>query len=202
MVGNDVVDLLDPDARDGARHPRFDARVFAPQELAAIAASEAPSRLRWLLWAAKEAAYKAARRERPAIVFSPPRFVVSVHGERRAEVRHDAACFDVAFEPGEGFVHAIATGRTRAHGSYFGAAGSLDALTRDGSSSDAVRALAIASLAPRLGAAPEDLTILRDARRGRVPRLLRFGREIDVPLSLSHHGRFVAFACLLGGASS
>ena len=28
MVGNDVVDLGDPETRPGATHPRFDARVF------------------------------------------------------------------------------------------------------------------------------------------------------------------------------
>ena len=54
MVGNDVVDLGDAETRGGPSHPRFDARVFAPAELAALAASAAPNRLRWSLWAAKE----------------------------------------------------------------------------------------------------------------------------------------------------
>ena len=42
MVGDDVVDLADPEARADALHPRFDARVFAPAERAALAASADP----------------------------------------------------------------------------------------------------------------------------------------------------------------
>ena len=33
MIGNDVVDLGDDEAREGAQHPRFDARVFTAGEL-------------------------------------------------------------------------------------------------------------------------------------------------------------------------
>ena len=39
MIGNDVVDLADPDADPGRLHPRFDGRVFDPSEHALIAAS-------------------------------------------------------------------------------------------------------------------------------------------------------------------
>jgi hypothetical protein len=77
MLGNDVVDLWDPETRPGAAHPRFDVRVFDPTELAALARSRAPNQLRWVLWAAKEAAYKAAKRMDPTTLLSPRRFVVS-----------------------------------------------------------------------------------------------------------------------------
>ena len=39
MLGNDVVDLADPETRRAALHPRFDARAFAPRERAALAAA-------------------------------------------------------------------------------------------------------------------------------------------------------------------
>jgi hypothetical protein len=32
---------------------------------------------------------------------------------------------------------------------------------------------------------------------GRIPRLERAGHAVGADLSLSHHGRFVAFACVL-----
>ena len=56
MLGNDVVDLGDPETLRGAQHPRFDARVFTREERAAIADSPAPERLRWSLWPALAAA--------------------------------------------------------------------------------------------------------------------------------------------------
>jgi hypothetical protein len=61
--------------------------------------------------------------------------------------------------------------------------------------SRAVRALACAAVAARLGASSGDLRIERVARR--PPVLLRRGRRVAATLSLSHHGRFVAFACAL-----
>ncbi|MGH7855988.1 MAG: 4'-phosphopantetheinyl transferase family protein, partial [Candidatus Binatia bacterium] len=78
MVGNDVIDLRDPETAPGSQHPRFDARVFAPAERALLGASTDARRLRWILWAAKEAAYKVARKIDARAVFSPRRFVVDL----------------------------------------------------------------------------------------------------------------------------
>ena len=72
-VGNDVVDLVDPETLREEQHPRFDERVYAPEELALLQRSESEHVTRWLLWAAKEAAYKAEKRDAPDTVFSPRR---------------------------------------------------------------------------------------------------------------------------------
>ena len=37
MVGNDIVDLRDPESQADGLHPRFDARVFTAPERDAIA---------------------------------------------------------------------------------------------------------------------------------------------------------------------
>ncbi len=71
MIGNDIVDLADPETSCGACHPRFDHRVFAPAELELLATTRSHVRMRWILWSAKEAAYKAARQACATTVFSP-----------------------------------------------------------------------------------------------------------------------------------
>ena len=88
MIGNDVVDLRDPETRPGAQHARFDARVFAASERLALERSRDAGRLRWILWAAKESAFKAARRCDPATVFAPSHFVVELGEGLRGRVRH------------------------------------------------------------------------------------------------------------------
>jgi hypothetical protein len=55
-----------------------------------------------------------------------------------------------------------------------------------------VRRLATTAIAGLLGVARAELGIERVAR---VPVLVLRGRRIAADLSLSHHGRFVAFAC-------
>ena len=87
MVGNDVIDLGDPETRAGSCHARFDARVFDDDERALLLASADPTRRRWVLWAAKEAAFKVARKLDGATVFSPRRFVVRPGDDGHAVVR-------------------------------------------------------------------------------------------------------------------
>ena len=93
MIGNDVVDLRDPDADFASFSPRFDVRVFSASERRRIQASADPEACRWRLWAAKEAVFKAARKADPGAVFSPRRFEVRSPGSdfREAEVRVESA---------------------------------------------------------------------------------------------------------------
>ena len=69
----------------GAQNPRFDARVFCERERALIA-SDATQRVRWVLWAAKEAAYKAAKKLDRATVWAPARFEVTLEAQGRGSV--------------------------------------------------------------------------------------------------------------------
>ena len=191
MIGNDVVDLRDPETAPDAAHPRFDTRVFAPCERALLAARpREAARRRWMLWAAKEAAYKLVRRLEPRTVFSPRAFRVDPEA---AEVRLGGQRFVLAIDMDEERVHAVVT--------LGEAAGRVPALSGVGLAGtappgDAARELALRALAPRF--ARGRLAIVRD---GRIPRLEDAGWPLPVSLSLSHHGRFVAFAAGLPGLS-
>jgi phosphopantetheinyl transferase (holo-ACP synthase) len=192
MVGNDVVDLRDLETRARGLHPRFDARVFACSEGEALRASEAPQRLRWRLWAAKEAAYKVARKLDPRVIFSPARFVVTFDDARQGRVRCAAGTVSVVLHEDGESVHAIATDDGASEPRILFAR----AIASDPrEASRAVRQLAIRSVAERLSTDPRQLRVVR---RGRIPQLVigdtdAMPRTLD--LSLSHHGRFVAFAC-------
>lgn len=81
-VGNDILDLRDPRLRDKHHDLRFIRRIFAPEEASRILSATEPNRLLWLMWAAKEAAFK----------------VVSKEAERAPVFRH--ASFVTCLEPG------------------------------------------------------------------------------------------------------
>jgi hypothetical protein len=190
MLGNDVIDLADPET--SSRHPRFDARVFGATERALIARSEDAERLRQVLWAAKEAAYKAARSSAPETIFSPRRFAVSLGadgtgrvafpgGEAVLRVRSDGDC-----------VHVVATLAGIDAGRVVWAEGRVAEPADPAAPSRAVRALATSDIAARLGTADAGLRV---ERRRRAPSLR--GSDACAALSLSHHGRFVAYAALL-----
>jgi hypothetical protein len=190
MVGDDVVDLGEPEAREDALHPRFDARVFASAERAALAASAAPGRLRWILWAAKEAAFKLARKRDPRVAFAPSRFVVSLDARLRGHVAWAGGAARVQVRVAGAAVHATARDGDP-EGS--GLARALARLAGGDDPSHAARELARRRSAQRLGLDPRELCVVR---RGGIPSLgLAAGGALD--LSLSHHGRFVSFACEL-----
>lgn len=193
MVGNDIVDLSDPGAQPGARHPRFDARVFAASERRLLTSAGDP--LRWIYWAAKESAYKVARRLDPSCVFAPSRFVVRLDDALRGCVQTDAADFPVAVDVRDGRVHAVATRPGGSPERADAAVSRLPAHDRDdpghAAPGRAARRLAIACAARALSLEPWRLSIDRERR---APRLLLCEDTPVGSLSLSHHGRFVACA--------
>lgn len=189
MVGNDVVDLRARAVVAGPRHPRFDARVFAPSEHRALRESAAPDALRWTLWAAKEAAYKVAKKLDDATVWSPLRFVVSLDGAAGGSVEHGGRRIPVRVEADAERVHAVAIDRAERLPTVRARVAELPAQGADPSAE--VRRLAREELAAVLGAEAGALEI---GRRDRIPVLRLAGRDAPFDLSLSHHGRFVAYA--------
>lgn len=207
MIGNDVVDLSDPETPASQLNPRFDQRIFTADELQRLAHSRQPHRLRWLLWAAKEASYKSGRKTMPDLVFSPRRFATrkalaptpakSIVGPQLGEtdvlqVDHPDGNYKVKILSGPSHVHALATPITPSLATVDVVATVFrldDApLTRP---SDEIRQRAIAYLAPFLDMRASRLQIVT---RRKIPYLLGPEGEKLGDLSLSHHGRFLAIA--------
>jgi hypothetical protein len=194
-VGNDVVDLAEPETRLSGLHPRFEERVFGAAERRALEASRSRHRLHWALWAAKESAYKARKRLDPGAVFSPKAFEVELSplpargGVAVGRVVHRGDVFDLEVCVDGASVHAVARSE--------GEAGTRVLWRVERTRSDpgvAVRRLAATAIGRALGLDPAGLWIV-----GRPPVATDRGRRLDVGVSLSHHGRFVAFACTLAG---
>jgi phosphopantetheinyl transferase (holo-ACP synthase) len=203
LVGNDVVDLRDPENQPEAIHPRFDDRVFTWTERARILASGSPHRMRWALWAAKESAYKVARKLDTRVYFSPRAFTVRIPGGETesphpylAEVSHSVGQFQVCLEATDEWVHAVAS----VSGSGVAKANwQLRSMGREAArrlpgleASARVRKLARSAIASALSAVPSEIVIAAAAKR--VPQVTWRGRSLPVDLSFSHHGRFVACA--------
>ena len=190
MVGNDVVDLGDRETQAESRHPRFDRRVFTADERRLVERSPDSNRVRWTLWACKESAFKLVKRHDPSTVFSPRAFEVTtaLSGPAQVHFRGCALCVDVTVD-GEA-IHAVATwSRCDANRLI-----SAVATTRSNPSA-AVRELARQHLARVLACMPGDVEIVSGPDR--IPELRIRGNRTPGFISLSHHGRFVAFACCL-----
>jgi len=126
LIGNDLVDLRAREAGGKSRDARFVARVFTARERELVARSPDPDHTLWMLWAAKEAAYKVAKKLSPAAIFAHARYEVvpddaalvaddtgrpvfsSGHVLLRGIAGLDGARFPVRWSTSAAFVHCIA----------------------------------------------------------------------------------------------
>jgi phosphopantetheinyl transferase (holo-ACP synthase) len=206
-VGNDIIDLLDPESDPASLHQRYLDRVFTSEEREGLDKNRLEL---WSRWATKEATFKALAAERPELVFSPRAFATSLmeptaDGQRHGWVTHGGQRIPVLLQlqhhHSGSYLHAIAaTAATAA------TAGELDhahllakvtPVTNDEDPSSAVRLSAKRCLAQYLGCHERQVQI-----RGRhPPRFFIDEQPVPLSLSLSHHGAWVAFACCMVRAS-
>jgi phosphopantetheinyl transferase (holo-ACP synthase) len=187
-IGNDVVDLEDPVVAEHHRRPRFVSRVCAAEEFERIATA----RDLWTLFAAKEAAYKALVN----LGYSPgfAHREIRVSEDLRA-VRWRDVCLSLSLQSDHGHVHAVAWSAS----SHAPRAKVSRAETAE---SQAARELLCELVATTTHYQARDLMVVRDPLPGAwdgygPPRLEHLGTAVDVAISLSHDGRFVAAAALI-----
>jgi hypothetical protein len=118
----------------------------------------------------------------------------------RASVCHARQRLVVAIEDLPGGLHAIARREGEVRGDLLFGTGFVAALASGNhesqAPSDAARRLVRARLASWLEIDEERIGVTRE---GRLPALRLDGKRVDATLSFSHHGRFAAFACRIGG---
>ena len=154
-----------------------------------------PARRRWMLWAAKESAFKAAKRLDPSSSFSPRCVFVRLDDDSTGTVRLADRTFLVQVRLDRDVCHAVAwLDRDHLARSPIVVSGVRLVTASEASPRLAARRFAAESVAAYLGIAASDLELVKD---GRLPRLRLDGRAAGLDVSLSHHGRFVAFACSL-----
>jgi hypothetical protein len=149
--------------------------------------------LHWALWAAKESAYKALARLEPRTVFSPRAFEVELAGlpgdgePVAGRVQHGGRSFALEVSRQGDALHAVTwddTGNGPASRVVL-----REVAAAEGEPGAAVRRLASEAIALALASGDEPVRIV-----GRPPVAVGATGPLDLALSLSHHGRWVAFA--------
>lgn len=223
-MGNDVVDLSDPRLERTGSRSRFRKRVFESVERLRVEAGSDPYRSQWTHWAAKEAAFKAISKalgEPP--IFEHRQFVAHLDENLTRGVVHYLDWeMALRIDQKPDWVHVLAWAgaqpsdsrdRTRSgvdeidvrpdsrsrvspKAAALLTASELATIQHDGSAW--ARIYARTALADHLGLSDSDIRILGDPESpGRAPaRLFIEGNASPPDLTLSHHGRWVAWAFL------
>lgn len=197
LVGNDIVDLGDPESQRETLHPRFIARVFSQAEQRAIQSSPDAQTHLWLLWAAKESAFKVLKKMDAELVFTHRQFVVEVEHPRRGHtalgrICHGAHRLTMRASIRPGYVHVLAWLRDRPSdrsGVLFG----VQSCPIHLDPSAAVRAVTASAVCKALHMPPKALAI----DHGKPPRFVGPMDLTGLDCSLSHHGRWISYAAAL-----
>jgi hypothetical protein len=221
-VGNDVIDLKETGNRGKSWDERFLDRVFTPEERSLLAGAAYPDALLWALWAAKEAAYKAVSRDDPGICSIPRCYRVAPDSENLYRPIDGAGFAGRVLTPrGEvalrvivtdDYVHALTAGSKADLGGIvqrvdrMGVAENAGGVHRVehegdreniGDPSAFVRVQLLLEIARRLCFPVDDLEIRKDSKGPGAPRVFLRDRPLAAEISLSHDGRFTAFAFCL-----
>lgn len=207
LVGNDVIDLTDPAKAGKSRDARFIGRVFTSGERDRILNASDPDETLWTLWAGKEAAYKVMMKRDPRVCSIPRAYAVVLDGcgdppFRSGFVATPAGTVRIRVIRKDGALHVIGMSSEPERPDDI-AAGIEAADAPDGDPPPAVdresflvRAALLRHLPDVLKGNPGELEIRRlKAGRGLgPPRLYVRGEPSDLDISMSHDGRFVAWA--------
>lgn len=209
-VGNDIVDLQEPQSLGKSCDSRFLERVFTADERGRITAAACPDALLWALWAAKEAAYKCVSRDAPDVVSIPRRYPVVLDGETAARAPEAAASAGVLYAgrvltpPGdvvlriavtEEYVHALAAKSEAVLAGIIHRVVCVDRADQAGGASAFVRDLLIREIAWRLNCPAGELAVSPSGSG--APEVFFQSRPLGASISLSHDGRYAAFALSL-----
>jgi phosphopantetheinyl transferase (holo-ACP synthase) len=222
-VGNDIVDLKEPENLGKSGDDRFLGRVFTAEEQGLIAGAAAPDTLLWALWAAKEAAYKAVSGGDPggnrlSVCSIPRRYPVHLEafaqlGNRIPEAKKSHVDGEAEglltgrvitprgelalhITVTEDYVHALAAGTDADIAGIIQRVDRMDEVGDPGDPSAFVRGQLLTEVSRRLDCPIDEITIRSDPAGSGAPRLFLRDRPLAAEISLSHDGRFTAFALL------
>ena len=193
-LGNDIIDRV-----EGAKHrPQYYQRQqrssFHQQEVDLLEGFEASF---WLLWAIKEATFKAvAQAGRVDKRFNPKDFELIKVQQTEKAISYAIVCEEFRFEglanTNEDYVHAISWINPKPSFQFRVLEGDFGKYQQQ---SNASREHAIIEFAAAMNTVVDNLTIEKD--HNQIPHFQLDGVRLQNQLSLSHHGRFVSYAFTL-----
>jgi len=199
-VGNDVVDLREPANAGKSQDSRFLKKILTNAEIEFIQNAENHDTTLWSHWACKETAYKVLKKSFPDAAFLPRQWTV-IFTKTKSKYSDGEVII-----PGKGSVYIRLFSNTR----YVHCIGadvltvldkliwSVEALPEEEKINPSLylRNCLGQSLAKHFSLNSHNIKIKRTRENGELqpPRVYVSGRKTDIDISLSHDGKFIAYA--------
>lgn len=193
MIGNDIVDLILAKEQSNWKRPRFLNKIFTSKEQKYIADAVQPDKMVWLLWSMKESAYKLHVQRFGRVFFAPKKFQCSLVEWIEESYFGEVHCFDFQYFTqsfvSETFVHTIA--KSKENLDFFSDTFPIDDLNCL-TQSNSVYHKILTYLSDETGISANRIFIHKN--ESNVPQIFVGKAKTAHSISMSHHGRFGAFA--------
>lgn len=198
MIGNDIVDLSMGTIGDGERRVRFMKKLFTNDEMDIIESLGKDDKWIWLLWSIKESVYKIVFREEQKTRYAPKSLKCismssSGEGIYHAKVDYEGFYFESRSIISREYIHTIASKSLVEIDQSTSEIFTIPSKKNENIINNKIVESVISSKKYELASR---LSIIKD--KNRIPHLYDGVDEIGY-LSISHHGRFGAFAILEDG---
>ena len=204
-VGNDIVDLKNPDNMKSILDSRFRKKILTAAEIEFVQSSKNPVQTLWSFWTCKETAYKIRKKHCTDISFLPGRWEVCLAPPDKRYTDGEIAVsasqkvyLRLFFN--DDYIHCIGTDEFAMRGNIICGVAPVPE-PKDGNGHEAssyVRSIVAQKLGEFLSVNPADIEIKRKKVNGELqpPRIATGVARSGIDISMSHDGRFVAYAFL------
>jgi phosphopantetheinyl transferase (holo-ACP synthase) len=194
------VDLKEPANAGKSRDSRFLRKILTDAEIDFVKNAQKPDEALWSLWTCKETAYKVIKKSFPETTFIPRRWQAFSHktqteyseGEVLIPERRSVS---VRLFSNPNYVHCVGADNLKTLDKLIWRVEALP-LEEEKNQSLFLRNCLAMDLATNYSLNFHQIKIKRTRRNGELepPRVYVDGKKTDIDVSLSHDGRFVAYA--------
>ncbi len=188
MIGNDIVDLNQAGKAHRWQDPRFTRKLFTDSELDHLYAQPDPFEAIWRLWSMKESSYKAYSRITGKTFINPHNIVCEVESSTKGKAYIEQRTYLVNSTTTNDYVYSLATA--------IGQTAIIDQVHKTANHSVAgIRVLRNKLLFNEIGRIENTRGILSIMKnQNGAPFLLQDEVQLKLPITLTHHGHYFAFA--------
>lgn len=189
MIGNDIVDLARAKIDSDWLRPRWVNKAFTQKEQDFVKRSEDKDQMVWRLWSMKESAYKCSVQRKSFGRFNPLNFECSLINSNEGIIHSDNLKFYSTTYSAKSSIYSTTT-FTRKPSFFSRIIGSDDSSAFQ--TSKKLKEELLIYISQNMGYDICKLEIKKSLQK--VPQVFFDGRKTDMTISLTHHGRFSAYA--------
>jgi phosphopantetheinyl transferase (holo-ACP synthase) len=189
MTGNDIVDIKTAAAESNWKRKGFLEKIFTLQEQQYIKHAAAPDEMVWKLWTLKESAYKIYSRQYGGRFFAPQKFSCTLLSATTGLVAFNNISYQTNTIVAKDYIYSIARPAGVENTNLINCCFYLPELYLANQQQFIYKKL-IGRYKPVIGKAKKNMAVIKD--KNGIP-FLNCGSNLQIPVSITHHGRFAAF---------